>query len=210
MHMKICGRRIFLSKFLTVLILIICIISVSGCSNNTATKPKDQKALLVIDVQEDCTGKILKPPFLYQKDSEAYISKLNKIIDMANNDGELVIYITTNFKMEDTSGAKLDARLKKVNNNVFLKDNLNAFLSSDHKFERFLTDNKEIKELYIIGLDATLCVNETAKDAVKRGYQTTILRDAIATISDKKIDEIINDYKMNGILVSTSEQIWKL
>ena len=208
--MKIYGKRLFLSKFLTMLILTICLFSMFGCSNNTTTKLNYQKALLVVDIQEDCTGKILKPPFLYQKDSETFISKLNTIIDEANSDGVLVIYMTMNSKMEDTPGAKLDARLKVVNNNVFLKDNLDAFLSSNHKFEKFLMDNKEIKELYIIGLDATLCVNETAKDAVKKGYKTTILSNAIATISDKKIDEIINDYKMNGITVTTSDQIWKL
>ncbi|MDR3584478.1 MAG: cysteine hydrolase [Desulfosporosinus sp.] len=208
--MVLYGKLLFLSKFLTVLILTICLFFVSGCSNNTISKPNYQKALLVVDVQEDCTGKILKPPFLYQKDSETFISKLNKIIDAANKDGVLVIYMTMNSKMEDTPGAKLDARLKVINNNVFLKDNLDAFLSSDHKFEKFLTGKKEIKELYLIGLDATLCINETAKDAVKRGYKTTILTDAIATISDKKINEIIDDYKMNGILVTTSDQIWKL
>lgn len=208
--MKIKGMRWLLTKVLTALILTLCLFSVSGCSNNTVSKLNYRKALLVVDVQEDCTGKILKPPFLYQKDSESFISKLNKIIDQENNDGVLIIYMTMNSKMEDTPGAKLDARLKVINNNVFLKDNLDAFLSSDHKFEKFLTDKKEVKELDIIGLDATLCINETAKDAVKRGYKTTILTDAIATISDKKMNEIIDDYKTNGILVTTSDQIWKL
>ena len=209
--MNVHYKRSFISKCSIVLILILwCLYSLSGCSNKTASKPSNQKALLVIDVQEDCTGKILKPPFLYQKDSEAFISKLNKIIEVANNDGVLVIYMTMNSNMEDTPGAKLDARLKVVNNNIFLKDSLDAFSSSDHKFEKYITDKKEIKEIYIIGLDETLCVNETAKGAVKRGYKTTILSDAIATISDKKIDEIISDYKSNGILVTTSDQIWKL
>lgn len=203
------GKFMLLSKSLTVLILTICLFSVSGCSTTTTTSKQNyQKALLVVDVQEDCTGKILKPPFLYQKDSDAFISKLNKIIDAANNDGVLVIYMTMNSKMEDTPGAKLDSRLKVINNNIFLKDNMDAFLSSDHKFERFLTDKKETKELYLIGLDATLCIYETAKDAVKRGYKTTIITDAITTISDKKIDEIIADYKTNGISVITSNQLW--
>lgn len=208
-HMVSYGKFMLLSKSLTVLILTICLFSVSGCSTTTTTSKQNyQKALLVVDVQEDCTGKILKPPFLYQKDSDAFISKLNKIIDAANNDGVLVIYMTMNSKMEDTPGAKLDSRLKVINNNIFLKDNMDAFLSSDHKFERFLTDKKETKELYLIGLDATLCIYETAKDAVKRGYKTTIITDAITTISDKKIDEIIADYKTNGISVITSNQLW--
>lgn len=206
--MNIYSKGLFLSKCLILFILAICWLS--GCSNNVASKSTYQKALLVIDIQEDCTGNILKPPFLYQKDSEAFISKVNKIIEAANNDGVLVIYTRMNQKMEDTPGAKLDTRLKVINTNSFLKDTLDAFASSDHNFEKFITNQKNIKELYIIGLDATLCVNETAKAAVKRGYKTTILSDAITTISDKKIDEITNDYKTNGILVTTSNEIWKL
>lgn len=205
--MNIYGKVLFLLKML--ILLALAVWGLSGCSNNTASKSSHQKALLVMDVQEDCTGKILKPPFLYQKDSEAFISKVNNIIEAANNDGMLVVYLRMNLKMEDTPGAKLDSRLKVLNNNSFLKDHLDAFSSSDHKFENFIA-SKEIKEFYIIGLDATICVNETAKAAVKRGYKTTILSDAITTISNKKLDEIIDDYKINGILVMTSDQIWKL
>ncbi|VBB09213.1 Hypothetical protein LUCI_4500 [Lucifera butyrica] len=195
-------------KWLTIFLLAIWWLS--GCSNITASKSNYQKALLVIDVQEDSTGKILKPPFLYQSGSDLFISKINKIIEAANNDGVLVVYTRMNSKMEDTPGSKLDARLKKINDNIFLKDKLDAFSSSDGRFEKFITNQKNIKELYIIGLDATLCVNETARAAVRRGYKTTVLSDAITTISNKGINEIINDYKNSGILVTTSDQIWKL
>jgi nicotinamidase-related amidase len=58
--------------------------------------------------------------------------------------------------------------------------------------------------------NATLCVNETAKAAVNRGYKTTILSDGITTISSKPMNEILNDYKNNGILVTTSNQVWPL
>ncbi len=66
------------------------------------------------------------------------------------------------------------------------------------------------KEIYIVGLDATLCVDETAKASVRRGYKTTVLIDAVKTISNQPLDEIIANYKNEGILVTTSDQIWRM
>lgn len=207
--MSTCGNKSVLAYFV---LLALMALWLSGCNSAglSTNESGNSKALLVIDVQEDATGHILKPPFLYQKNSDAFISRLNKIIETAKNDGALVIYTRMNSEMKDTAGAKLDARLNAASDNIFMKDTLDAFSASDHKFENFISGKKEIKELYIVGLDATLCVNETAKAAVKKGYRTTVLSDGITTISDKPMAEILNDYKCNGILVNTSDKVWPL
>jgi nicotinamidase-related amidase len=203
------GNKLHLA-FLVLPALVALLLSGCGNTSSSINGRGNQSALVVIDVQEDATGNILNPPFLYQKDSDVFISKLNKIIEAANNDGVLVIYTRMNQEMKDTPGSELDSRLKVVDNNIFLKDTMDAFSASDHKFRNYLAANKQIKELYIVGLDATLCVNETAKAAVNRGYKTTILSDGITTISSKPMNEILNDYKNNGILVTTSNQVWPL
>jgi hypothetical protein len=37
-----------------------------------------------------------------------------------------------------------------------------------------------------------------------------VLIDAVKTISNQPLDEIIANYKNEGILVTTSDQIWKM
>jgi nicotinamidase-related amidase len=163
------------------------------------------RALLVIDIQEDCTGKILKPPFLFQKQSEDFIPKVNRIITDASLHNTVIVYLRTNFKMQDVPGAQLDARLKVVGTNCFLKDSFDAFSSSNHQFTDFLEFQKQIKEFYLLGLDATLCVYQTAKAAVEKGYSAVVLSDAILTVSGKTKEQIEQMYEKASIKVMTTD-----
>ncbi len=163
-----------------------------------------KRALLVIDIQEDCTGKILKPPFLFQEQSEEFIPKVNAIVTEASLHDTVIVYLRTNFKLQDVPGAKLDSRLKVVGTDCFLKDSFDAFSSSNHLFAEFLACQKQIKDLYLLGLDATLCVYQTAKAAVEKGYRTVILEDAILTISGKSEEQLEAMYEQAGIKVMTT------
>ncbi len=164
-----------------------------------------EKALLVIDIQEDCTGRAIKPPFLFQKDSKAFISRVNEIITEASSRGVSIVYLRTSFKMQDVAGAQLDSRLKVLGANSILKDSFDAFSSSDHRFSDFLRSQRQIRKLYILGLDATLCVYQTAKAAVENGYWTGILTDAVLTVSGKSKRQLSEMYAAGGINVMTSD-----
>ena len=79
------------------------------------------------------------------------------------------------MKRQEVPGSRLDARLKQRSANCFLKDALDAFSSSDGAFGNFLASRKDVTNLSFVGLDATLCVRETARAAVRRGYRATVL-----------------------------------
>ncbi|MDP4094206.1 MAG: isochorismatase family cysteine hydrolase [Bacillota bacterium] len=171
------------------------------------------KALLVVDIQEDATGKTAKSPYPYQG-SEEFIKKVNKIIEKAESKNILVIYIgqETNNNILDRHitagrcikgkpGAKLDSRLQIINGNYFSKSRSDAF--SNSKLSDFLIKN-QINQLYIIGLDATACVYKTALGAVNRKYKTAIIKDGVITFKIRKLDEILNGYKKDGISIISS------
>lgn len=182
-----------------------------GVKIHTYQNPKS--ALLVVDIQEDFTGKTARPPFPY-KDSDQFIANVNNIINSAIDKGMIVIYVRQVFEnnlldlplskgrvIRGQEGAQVDSRVKLVNLNIFEKEKSDAF--SNTEFEDFLIKN-QINTLYIVGIDATACVYKTAKGAKNRNCNVTVIRDGILTMNMDKMDEILKKYKEDNISVIMS------
>lgn len=172
-----------------------------------------QKALLVIDVQEDYTGLKGKPPILYPN-AESQIAAINGLIDKASKAGVKVVYIRQIFDdnvvtrlmggrtVEGKPGVELDSRINVVSKNDFTKKVSDAF--SNPRLDAFLIGN-QVNELYLVGLDAAYCVYNTAKGALNRGYKVTIVKDAIMT--RKNMNDILKRYDREGIAVTTTADL---
>lgn len=173
------------------------------------------KALFVIDIQEDYTGSTAKPPFPY-KESEKLILAVNQVIEAASKQGIPVVYIRQEFDglgrfiskllcggtaIKGKPGTELDKRVKIVSDHLFPKPAPDAF--SNVKLEAFLKE-RQIKELYLVGLDAEFCVHETAKGALKKGFKVSIITDCIALRAEKKWDDLLSQYQQEGITLITS------
>ena len=101
-----------------------------------------QKALLVIDLQEDYTGTGARPPFPY-KDSEKLIATVNQAIAKASAEKIPVVYIRQEFEgpwnriwsrtfgsgtaLKGSPGAELDRRLVRASGAEFTKPKGDAF-----------------------------------------------------------------------------------
>lgn len=170
-------------------------------------------ALLVIDIQDDLTGKKAKSPYPY-KGSESFINNVNNIIDIAVNKKYKIIYIRQEYKnnlldmplsrgilISGQPGTQLDSRLKIVNENVFAKNQSDAF--SNKELEKFLISN-EINHLYVIGLDANACVYKTAKGGLNRNYKVTAIQDGMITVNMDKMDTILEKHTKNNISIINS------
>ncbi|WP_373845504.1 cysteine hydrolase family protein [Clostridium sp.] len=179
---------------------------------------KTQKALLVIDIQEDYTGTTAKPPFPY-KDSERLITIVNKIIDDAYKKNILTVYIRQEFDgfwgkiiskvvghgtaIKGKPGTEFDKRINIMSKHCFSKPMPDAF--SNSRFEAFLA-KQQIRELYLVGLDASGCVYFTAKGALKRGYNVSIIKDGIVLLAENKWDSLLNKFKQDGITLISSDE----
>jgi nicotinamidase-related amidase len=150
--------------------------------------------------------------------SDQAILNVNKIIDKSDLLGLDVIYITNEWKKKSianivTGGilgegnemAKMDPRIKNINNNHFVKHIMDSFSNKD--FEQYLIDNK-IDQLYITGLDAEACVDRTVKAAINRGYKVNIVRDAVVTKNEERRNKKINEFKSLGArIIETADLI---
>lgn len=178
-----------------------------------AAYPRPQKALLVIDVQEDYTGLKGKQPVPYPN-VEPQIAVINGLISKASKAGVRVVYIRQIFDdnfisqllggrtIEGKPGAELDGRVNLVNRNDFTKKFSDAF--SNPQLDAFLTGD-QVVELYLVGLDAAYCVYNTARGALNRGYKVTVVKDAIMTRKD--LSEVLKRYEKEGITYISSKDI---
>ena len=171
------------------------------------------KALLVIDIQEDATGKTAKKPY---KNSKELIDNVNLVIESSEKKGMTIIYIKheidDNFLnkiimgnrfIRGTHGSEIDSRIKIVNNYIFTKDKGDAF--SNPKLDSFLRQNS-IKEVFIVGLDAAACVYKTSIGAVYKGYKAVILKDAIVTSNMGRMSKILQKYNNKGIMLTSIQK----
>ncbi len=173
----------------------------------------NNKALLVIDIQEDATGKTTNTPY---KNSKELIENVNTVINNSEKEGITVIYIRHQLNnnilnkiimgnrfIKGTPGSEIDSRIKIINSNIFSKDKGDAL--SNIELDNFLMQ-KKINEIFIVGLDAKACVYKTAIGAIKRGYKAVVLKDAIVTSNMEKMPRILDKYSRKGILLTSSDK----
>ncbi len=150
-----------------------------------------EKVLVIIDIQNDIT-----------KNYKDVIDNINKAVDWAVGCGIHVVYIRhenlstgTRTLKPNTYGSELASDLKIVSKNVFTKHKGNALTSEE--FARFIDDNG-IREFYITGADATICVKSTCYNLRKADFDVSVFSDCITSWDKKKIPEMIQYYESKG------------
>jgi nicotinamidase-related amidase len=185
-----------------------------------------QKALLVIDIQEDTTGTMALPLSPY-KDKAEYIARLNKVIEDASRKNILIVYVKQEFDglwgktlsravlcgsdIKGQPGTKVDKRIAMLSNYKFSKPQGDSF--TNPKLNEFLTGQR-VNELYIAGLDPEFCIYATARGALNRGYKVNVITDAILSWRDticiwpKNSNEgIFKKYRQDGIKVISGKEL---
>jgi len=142
-----------------------------------------QKALIVVDMQNDYLWEQRKPMFSY--DTAELVGNVNKAIHSYKDNGWDIIYISqifpniiTNrwiigFSIANTEGAKLYGGLDVVSDLCFDKNLPNAFTAK--KFREFF-NSQGYDEVVVCGLDECGCVGATALGTVKAGVRTSLLK----------------------------------
>lgn len=158
------------------------------------------KALLIVDVQNDfCPGGALPAP-----EGDKVVPVINRLMDkfsliIASKDWHPEI--TAHFDkwprhcVQGTKGAELHPDLIKNRiGQVLLKgtgsaeEGYSVFEGIDIDLEGFLRD-RDVDALYVAGLVTEYCVKESALDALKRGFSTYVIRDAVKGVNLQKGDE---------------------
>jgi nicotinamidase/pyrazinamidase len=185
-----------------------------------------RKALLVIDIQEDFTGTTARPPYPF-KNSEQLIATVNALTEEASKRDVLIVYVRQEFSglwgtmmsgmistmlsgkisggtaLKGSPGAEIDQRIAILTDYVFTKSKGDAF--SNPELDALLIE-QQVSELYLVGLDAEYCVHNTAQGALNRGYAVNIITDAVALGHEEKWEELLQQYREEGITLLTSQQ----
>ena len=170
-------------------------------SNNTPDKsaidPRTS-AVIVIDLANDFVypgGMIADaggPE--YQKNAQAIITDLSRLLDAARAAGVTVIYTTDAHTPDDselrkwpphamagTKQAEIIAELApKAGDLVLDKQTYSPFVSSE--IDEVLRE-RGISKLYITGLHTDCCARHTSGDAFQRGYDLVWVTDALAAFT---------------------------
>ncbi len=162
----------------------------------TEDRTMNEKALVVIDIQNDIT-----------KHYRDIIENINSAVDWAMKQAMTVIYIkhnnlsagTRTFK-PGTKGAELVPELRIVSDHIFVKTKANALTSE--AFSEFIRENG-IDEFYITGADATGCVKSTCFNMAKAGYAVHVISDCVTSYDLKKMPEMLSYYADKGCEVKT-------
>jgi nicotinamidase-related amidase len=176
------------------------------------------EALVVIDVQTDLTspdGKLPLNPSL----TDSMIQKINLLVDRADAENKLVVYIRHEFEddiltgiftrgalKQGTPGAEIDPRVHMVSDQVFVKSIMDSF--SNPNFDLFLRKN-QVSDLVLTGIDAQACVDATLRSALSRGFGVTVVSNAIATSSRERLNEKLAEFETLGAKIVAAEQAFK-
>jgi nicotinamidase-related amidase len=173
------------------------------------TYDQGKRALLVVDIQEDYTGKNARKPF---HDGERVVFATNLLIENRERLGiDAVVYIQNELgnpvlrflagglNAPGDPGTHMDRRLPSAM--TFTKGRSDAF--SNPALDAYLR-KLQVDQLYIVGLDAAYCVKATTRGALNRGYKVTVVTDAIATETGNSIEDLARGYVAAGAELATT------
>jgi nicotinamidase/pyrazinamidase len=178
------------------------------------------KALLIVDVQNDfCPGGALAVSH-----GDKIVPVINGLMDkfhviVASKDWHPADSV--HFKkwpvhcVQNTRGAEFHPLLRTTNiDQVFLKgtknkdDGYSAFEATSDNLERVLKERK-VDELYVSGLATDYCVRASALDAVKKGFRTYVVQDAVEAVNVHPDDgaHALEEMREAGVALIASSDI---
>lgn len=177
-------------------------------------------ALLIIDLQNDfLPGGALPAP-----DGQRIIPVINKIMKefdvlVASLDqhppNSLHFDNWPPHCIRDTEGAEFPKGFHKQHlEQVFLKgtgdgdQGYSAFEATNADLQSYL-EKRYVKRLFLAGLTTEYCVKATALDAIRRGFLTFIIKDAIAGVEQHPGDaeKALKDLELAGGIITDSQII---
>ncbi len=204
------GLTLFVVLLLSAVILLVRSMFMATRGRKIARYPTPRKALIVLDLQEGYSGTNHRQPATIPP-ATGLIARVNRLIDDAESSGMEVAYIrqvfSNNLFVRLHGGKRqgrviIDRRIKVINGNDFEKNRTDAF--SNGELEKLLID-RQVNELYLVGVDAAFCVHYTALGALNRGYKVTVVTDAV--MSRNNMEKVLANYRRKGIGIITSEEL---
>jgi nicotinamidase/pyrazinamidase len=178
------------------------------------------RGLLIVDVQNDfCPGGSLAVPH-----GDKVVQVINALMPrfeviVASKDWHPAASV--HFQkwpphcVQNTKGAAFHPQLAEGKiQKVFLKgtgnkdDGYSAYEATNLDLDQYLK-SRGVTELYVTGLATDYCVKASAIDAVKKGFKTVVVTDAVAAVDVNAGDgeKALNDMAAAGVRLVSSDKI---
>jgi len=178
------------------------------------------KALFIVDVQNDfCPGGALPVP-----EGDQVVPVINRLMDhfplvLASKDWHPSE--TVHFQkwpphcVQGTPGAEFHPALRADRiDQVFLKgtgnrdDGYSAFEATNENLAEYLRRHG-VEELYVTGLATDYCVRATVLDALREGFRTYVVTDAVRAVNVSPGDgeRALEEMRRAGAILVTSEEL---
>ncbi len=180
------------------------------------------KALLIVDLQKDfCPGGALPV-----KDGHLIVPVVNRLIPLFplivasmdwHPEGSMHFEKWPVHCMKHSEGASLHPGLNAdYIEKIFLKgtenldDGYSAFEATNRNLAEYLAD-QDVTDLYICGLATDYCVKSTALDAIRLGFATTVVVDAVrgVDLNPGDSDRALEEMAAGGVSLVHSSDILK-
>jgi len=163
--------------------------------------------LLVIDVQK---GLFTQKTTVYKE--KDILKNITELIDVARSNEIPIIFVQHNNKgllKIESAGWKLHPSIHPLpDEDIVQKSNGSAFKETNLKDS---LDEKDIKNIIMLGMTTHGCVKTTCNDALKLGYKVILVSDAHSSYSNNAEELIIKWNKIlsekGAVLRNTSEII---
>jgi nicotinamidase-related amidase len=156
---------------------------------------KDESILLLIDVQEKLTPAVL--------DSNAFIAHCEWMLKLAKKMG---VPILVSEQYPKGLGSTL-APLRIYFNQDSCVDKVHFSCMSDAHYVQRLKQFQK-KQLVLIGIEAHVCVLQTALEMKEQGYDVFVVVDAVSSRGEQNLKYGLKRMKQEGVHLVTSEMVF--
>ncbi len=155
---------------------------------------RDETALIIIDVQEKLFEKV--------EDREKIADNICRLIRFANILG-IPIILTEQYPKG--LGPTIH-RIRELIPNVKPIEKIEFSCMASEEFRRRISEIK-VKNLVLTGIEAHICVAQTAIEAITSGYKVYVVYDAISSRHREDKAIAIERMKQHGVYMVTSEML---
>ncbi len=198
----------------TILLVSFVACALSACFA-TAGPPIDPaasgKALVVMDMQQDFVSPQARLP-IASSQVPSVIDAVNRAAQTFDQSERPVIYVANAFDPDDTianwfrndaalagtSGAELDSRVDVRSTDLYYKSEPDAFSNTD--LDQALRE-RHIGHLVFVGVFADQCLYWSARGALNRGYQVTVIAEGVGAATDGDRRDALEDLRALGVQI---------
>ncbi|EHL32088.1 isochorismatase family protein [Legionella drancourtii] len=156
---------------------------------------KDESILLLIDVQEKLTPAVL--------DSNAFIAHCEWMLKLAK---KMRVPILVSEQYPKGLGPTLESLRVYFNQDVCVDKVHFSCMSDTHYVQRLKQFHKQ--QLVLIGIEAHVCVLQTALEMKEQGFDVFVVVDAVSSRGEQNLKYGLKRMKQEGIHLVTSEMVF--